>query len=237
MAIRKPRFNGNGAGVLVPDFPASVRSKLRKVLAPHFDPDQMGSMRAFLAGAGQDDWRTGDGSDDLIGWLLHDAYELKVEIASRKSLSLTKPQLVAEFESLAQSLRLASEQLRSASRDLDRILMLDVATRCGVEDGLVALLAQTRSRRAAVMSAVPLQRTAVFEHGVKMRLVASVAGRLRAEGIPVAGRDTPLFDVLDCIGSALDLRLSEKTWRNAVSRLKVRPIGRQTMAGPRSAAV
>jgi hypothetical protein len=221
MGKRKPRFNGDGAGTLVPDFAASVRTELRRHLAPWFDQHDMGAMRAFLSGGGDSAWRSGDGSDELVAWLVHDAYALKVDIANRKALALTKPELVAEFARLIKSMQAAHDHLRSVSRDLDRMLALNPATRVSVEAGLADLLKQSADRKAAVEASATYQRTRVFEHAVKLRLVELVSERLLSNGIPVSGRDTPLFDVLDCLGRALELKLTEeKTWRNAVSALK-----------------
>jgi hypothetical protein len=221
MGKRKPRFNGDGAGRLVPDFPASVKAELRRHLAPWFNEDDMGSMRAFLNGAGDDAWRSGDGSDELVNWLVHDAYDLKVDVADRNRLALTKAELVAEFARLIKSMHLAHEHLRTVSRDLDRMLALDPITRVNVDAGLALLLKQARDKEAAVARSETYQRTAVFERTIKLRLIEVVSGHLLGNGIPISGRETPLFKVLTCLGRALELgQTEEKTWRNAVSALK-----------------
>lgn len=227
MGKRKPRFNGDSTGELVPDFPASVKAELRRHLAPWFDDGDMGTMRAFLNGAGGNAWRSGDGSDELVSWLVHDAYDLKVDMADRKALALTKGELVAEYARLIKSMQFAHDHLRSVSRDLDRMLELDPTTRVNVESGLACLLKQASRREAAVAESATYQRTRVFEHAIKLRLVELVSERLLGNGIPISGRETPLFKVLDCLGRALDLRLTEeKTWRNAVSELKAEGRGK-----------
>lgn len=227
MAREKARYVGDGAGKVVDQFEPFVWDALRKHYRPYFNREQVGVAREVAEGFDDPAWREAEAADEFISELLAASYPLKVELRQFKESALKKGELKAERADLLKSLEAAREKLetlrmklRSVSEDLNRVLGFDTAV-LDTADCLEVLEATLKAAGDRLDAAEDRPRARVFSCRIANELIEVVSAvDLEIKGSASAPQVRPSLSVLKCIGDAIGLHLTLKTWANRISELR-----------------
>lgn len=234
MTTPKASYGGDDTGIVVPEFPQTVRQKLRKWIVAHatnsergrigkllFTAEQIGAHRAFMHALGAANWRQTHPADEIVGQLLDAAYGFKVELHRHRRFALKKGELLAEHADLLKTVREAQKKLRSISMELDRLFHTK-SDPLGLADQLGDFAVSVERATLQVRRRPALPRDRVFGGRIAANLAHAVIRVFDANDLPTTATINPgkvslLLDTLTAIGDAMGLALSAHAWKNHVS--------------------
>lgn len=212
MPTAKPRYKGDGAGMLIPDFSDALRNKLRE-----FYPDKEVTPDLHL----------GNPTDDFVNGILAETWWAKSELFWQ-DFGCTKQEIRAEHSDLLKCLRNCEEKLRNLSPDFDRLLGVE-ADPFGCADKIKELIWHMENAEQAIEYLPTAQKPAEKRHDVSIELAVRVLRVLKEYGIPPSathdaglGFTSDAIKILKFIGDDIKLERGELTWRTTIIEAKKR---------------
>lgn len=230
MTRPKARYVGDGAGVLVPGLPESLKAEVRRLLPQKYSAEEVGEQRDFSQGS-RPDWRQAHPSDGVVAALMSVAYDAKASLDQSRRTAISKEELAAEFADLKRDLEHVAGKLTSISLPLLRLLPNE-ADFLGVADQIDQLVLHLRQANGRVANANDKKKASEVASRAAKHLARDVLDIFEADGLPlgnsVSASGTPslLIRVLAVLGPPAGLERPPHTWKRDVMAAKAAKRGR-----------